>query len=96
MLHVLLVEVFSHLLKVFEILENSVLRFVHQDLDILFPDLVYDYYAAAWDGPQGRLEVFATMITMTMMVTMVTMIMLVMLVMMVMMVTMMMLRMLLW
>ena len=67
-----------------------------QDLDILFPDLVYDYYAAAWDGPQGRLEVFVTMITMTMMVTMVTMVMLVMMVMMVMLVTMMMLRMLLW
>ena len=24
---------------------------------MLPPDLVYDYYAAAWEGPQGRLEV---------------------------------------
>ena len=26
--------------------------------------MVYDYYAAAWDGPQGRLEVFVMMIMM--------------------------------
>ena len=30
-----------------------------QSCDIFSPDLVYDYYAAAWDGPQGRLEVCA-------------------------------------
>ena len=29
----------------------------HRDPDLLPPDLVYDYYAAAWEGPQGRLEV---------------------------------------
>ena len=30
--------------------------------------MVYDYYAAAWDGPQGRLEVFVIMIKMIMMI----------------------------
>ena len=30
-----------------------------QYCDIFPPDLVYDYYAAGWDGPQGRLEVCA-------------------------------------
>ena len=29
----------------------------HCDPDMLPSDLVYDYYAAAWEGPQGRLEV---------------------------------------
>ena len=45
-----------------------------QDLDILFPDLVYDYYAAAWDGPQGRLEVFAMIIMMMMVIILIMMI----------------------
>ena len=37
----------------------------HRNPDVLPPDLVYDYYAAAWEGPQGRLEVCVIIMIMT-------------------------------